>query len=233
MRSDTYETRLLIMRTAERLFCERGVDCVSMLEIQEAAGQRNHSAVKYHFGDCRGLVEAILERHSSLIQARWMLELDALEAAGAPTLRQLITILTHGMASKLDDEDGGRQYLELCAQLVAHPQMPIQTMLVRAAAAPVRLGLAVVRLTAIPVELRVLRGHRFIHLLLTSLADRARDERRGAPTTPRALVVADLIDALLLVLDSTPSAETLALLSSSAASSEPAAAPTSAPRAPT
>jgi AcrR family transcriptional regulator len=52
-------TRELIIRTAERLFAERGIDAVSLREIGIAAGQRNNGATQYHFGDRDSLVRAI------------------------------------------------------------------------------------------------------------------------------------------------------------------------------
>jgi AcrR family transcriptional regulator len=213
------------MRTAERLFSERGVDRVSMLEIQEASGQRNHSAVKYHFGDVRGLVEAILERHSGGIQQRWMAELDALDADGPARLRALVSLLAQGMASKLDDPDGGREYLELAAQLVSHPTMPLQSMTVRVAEAPLRLGLAILEAAPMPVEIRAIRAQRLVILLLSSLAERAREERRGDPDVPRALALADLIDGIVAMLRVVPSAETKAFLAPSKSSSAVAARP--------
>lgn len=47
-----------ILLAAERLFAERGFG-VSLREIAVAAGQRNHSAVQYHFGDKTGLIDAL------------------------------------------------------------------------------------------------------------------------------------------------------------------------------
>ena len=38
-------TRLKIMRVGERLFTERGVDGVTLLEIAKEAGQKNRAAV--------------------------------------------------------------------------------------------------------------------------------------------------------------------------------------------
>ncbi len=57
-----FDTRLALMRAAEQLFAQQGVDRVSLREIAIAAGQRNVSAATYHFGSKRELIEAILER---------------------------------------------------------------------------------------------------------------------------------------------------------------------------
>ena len=45
------ETRQKIIDAAEALMAERGVEAVSINEIVKAAGQRNPSALNYHFGN--------------------------------------------------------------------------------------------------------------------------------------------------------------------------------------
>ena len=45
---------------AERLVAEQGLRALTVQAVQEAAGQRNKSAVQYHFGGRQGLVEAVL-----------------------------------------------------------------------------------------------------------------------------------------------------------------------------
>ncbi|WP_228785618.1 TetR/AcrR family transcriptional regulator [Nocardia cyriacigeorgica] len=50
-----------ILLAAERLFAERGVSHVSMREISAAAGQRNNSAVQYHFKNKHALLRALYD----------------------------------------------------------------------------------------------------------------------------------------------------------------------------
>src|SRR6185369_10814700 len=57
-------TRAALLRAAERLFAERGVDRVSMREVAAAAGQSDYPAVLSHFSDKREMLDAVLERHS-------------------------------------------------------------------------------------------------------------------------------------------------------------------------
>ena len=45
---------------AERLVAERGLAALTVQAVQEAAGQRNKSAVQYHFGGRQGLVNALV-----------------------------------------------------------------------------------------------------------------------------------------------------------------------------
>lgn len=57
------QTRERFIRTAQKLFAERGVDAVSLNEITVAAGQKNRNALQYHFGSRDGLIQAILDYH--------------------------------------------------------------------------------------------------------------------------------------------------------------------------
>ena len=50
MPRDASDTRARLLAEAERLFAIRGVHETTTREITEAAGQRNVSAVTYHFG---------------------------------------------------------------------------------------------------------------------------------------------------------------------------------------
>lgn len=45
---------------AERLVAERGLAALTVQAVQDAAGQRNKSAVQYHFGGRQGLVNALV-----------------------------------------------------------------------------------------------------------------------------------------------------------------------------
>src|SRR6476469_3497024 len=96
--------RLEIIRAAERLFAERGIEAVSLRDVNLAAGQRNHSAAQYHFGDRAGLIAAVFEARMSGINEhrhRLLAELDScgldvlpavVEALVAPLVDALTTI---------------------------------------------------------------------------------------------------------------------------------------------
>jgi AcrR family transcriptional regulator len=60
---DSAETREKLLRAAEYLFARQGLD-VPIRDIHALAGQRNASALHYHFGGKRELVLAILEKHT-------------------------------------------------------------------------------------------------------------------------------------------------------------------------
>ena len=48
------DTRERLLLTAEKLLGERGINGVSLREITREAGQRNASALHYHFGSRDG-----------------------------------------------------------------------------------------------------------------------------------------------------------------------------------
>jgi AcrR family transcriptional regulator len=71
-------TRIALVETAERLFAERGIESVSLRDVSAAAGQRNHSAAQYHFGDRAGLVAAVYDHRMAVVNERRHAMLDAL-----------------------------------------------------------------------------------------------------------------------------------------------------------
>jgi len=109
-----------MIAVAELLFAERGIDSVSMVEIGLAAGQRNRSAVQYHFGDRRGILDAIRLKHSSAIENRRIQMLDKLEASQESTLRDFVEALVSPLAEELQNPDGGAAYVRLAASLIGH-----------------------------------------------------------------------------------------------------------------
>src|ERR1700712_2638309 len=75
-------TREKLLDAAARGFGDEGGFNASMIEITRRAGQRNRSALNYHFGSREGVLCAVLERHVDFLARR---EGELLEAAmGAP-----------------------------------------------------------------------------------------------------------------------------------------------------
>ena len=109
--------RLAIIEAAEVLFAERGVEAPTLREIGAAAGQRNNSAVQYHFGDRAGLVVAVLDPHLDALDRHRRVLLDEAEARGSVGLSELIDILLLPLAAKVEDPSGVR-YLRIQAGLL-------------------------------------------------------------------------------------------------------------------
>ncbi|WP_176440959.1 helix-turn-helix domain-containing protein [Oceanicola sp. 22II-s10i] len=75
-----------ILETAEQLYALHGIDAVSIRQINQEAGQKNGSAVHYHFGSREGLIEAIFEHRVGPGNERRLLLLDRLKEASADHL---------------------------------------------------------------------------------------------------------------------------------------------------
>jgi AcrR family transcriptional regulator len=113
---DATATRQALLRQAERLFARRGLYQVQVREIVQAAGQRNVSALNYHFGSREGVVEAILTRHGQPTDiARG--ELLAVVGRDASTRDLVAALVVPYTAHLLSPE--GRDYLRIVAQLSA------------------------------------------------------------------------------------------------------------------
>jgi TetR/AcrR family transcriptional regulator, regulator of cefoperazone and chloramphenicol sensitivity len=113
---DATATRALLLREAERLFARRGLYQVTVREIVEAAGQRNVSALNYHFGSREGVLDAILDRHGERTDAaRGQMLADV--GRDAPS-RDLVAALVVPYLANLTDSSG-RDYLRIVAQLSA------------------------------------------------------------------------------------------------------------------
>jgi AcrR family transcriptional regulator len=114
MPRDASETRERLLRAAERLFAGRGVHQATTREITEAAGQRNVSALTYHFGSREGVLWAIIDRHNGPLDEERASMLE--EPAEAMATRDLVASLLVPYARRLETAEG-RDYLRIVAQL--------------------------------------------------------------------------------------------------------------------
>jgi AcrR family transcriptional regulator len=122
IRSDSAATRLRILRAAEALFSEKGVDRVSLQEIGRAANERHRSAVGYHFEDRLGLLRAILARHAEPIAAERSGLIDAIEADEAQSdLRRVAEAWVLPIVREAENADGGMHFVRISAELIGHP----------------------------------------------------------------------------------------------------------------
>lgn len=93
-RARSEATKNAIMRAAEKLTAKSGVENLSIKEIVSAAGQKNESALQYHFKNLSSLLSAIHKERALQIQAERAARLTAvLERSPAPALRQLCTLM--------------------------------------------------------------------------------------------------------------------------------------------
>ena len=193
-----------LISAAEELFASHGIDGVSLREINRVAGAKNASALQYHFRDRDGLLNALMVKHRRDVEARRHAMLDAYEADGREDLRALAGALVRPMASKLADQDGGPQYLQILADLMNRPRAIIDPAdLDDPASSIYRWRQLVGRL----LDEDVTRLHRRYVTIRFAAVEIGRRARSG-PHTDDRLFTSDLVDLVTGVLSAPLSDET-------------------------
>jgi len=197
---DATATRAVLLREAERLFARRGVYQVTVREIVEAAGQRNVSALNYHFGSREGVLDAILERHAEGTDAARGAMLAAVGRSASS--RELMAALVVPYLANLADASG-RDYLRIVAQLA--PRFSGWRDPATRGTGPWLieiLGMLEDRPDHLPPAIRRERVVEVIMLMTTAASERARAiESRRALELDESTFAANLTDVLVAVLE--------------------------------
>ncbi|GAA4984461.1 hypothetical protein GCM10023205_63180 [Yinghuangia aomiensis] len=124
-RADAADTREALLSSGARLIARHGLG-VPVTQIQDAAAQRNKSAVRYHFGSVLELALAVTTRHGQQVDARRDEALDAFHERYAPPgtddgrphaeLAVIVDLLVSPAAEELHTAQG-RDYLRLLPQV--------------------------------------------------------------------------------------------------------------------
>ena len=199
--------KLRLITAAEQLFAARGIDAVSLREINRASGARNSIAVQYHFEDRAGVVRAVLEKHRPDIEARRHAMLDQYDADATPDLRRLAAALVRPLAAKLADLDGGPEYLQIHAELINRPRPPVDATAATDPRDSIQRWRSVVEPLLGEDAIRLHRRFTAMRLTAAELGRRA----STAPHTDDRLFVSHLIDLVTAVLAAPVSDETVRL----------------------
>jgi len=119
----TGEARIAIVHAAEKLYALHGIDAVSTRQISREAGQKNHSAVQYHFGSAEGLLNAILDHRMGPLNKRREQLLDAWELSAEKgkeqqgDVRALVRIMAEPLLDQLQGPVEEGYYMGLLMQL--------------------------------------------------------------------------------------------------------------------
>lgn len=117
-------TKIKIIEAAEKLFAEKGIDKVSTREIAREAGQRNHSALHYHFGSIDEVINAIFNyRMIPVDDLRKYLFDEELKKTEDLSFRDLIYILISPVAKKALDPNEKNYFLKMLAQLLSRSEL--------------------------------------------------------------------------------------------------------------
>ncbi|WP_051786063.1 TetR/AcrR family transcriptional regulator [Endozoicomonas numazuensis] len=123
MRQDTAATKARIIAIAEKLFATKGVENVTLTEINHKAGQKNRSALQYHFGGKKELIEAIIHKHLFCIDEDRNKMLDEFEKQRSVSGKDIARAIVIPLANRLSAK-GGLSYIRITAQLFGDRKFP-------------------------------------------------------------------------------------------------------------
>lgn len=117
MPRDAATTRDALIRAGRELMARPGGLSTPVKDIVLAAGQRNVSALHYHFGGRRGLIDTIIDLDGAQIEAARAVMLEPYGPnCESATLADLVDALIAPQAVLLNDP-AGRQFLSIVSQL--------------------------------------------------------------------------------------------------------------------
>jgi AcrR family transcriptional regulator len=173
------DTKARLLAAGEKLFARHGVHRVTVRELNELAGQRNASALHYHFGSRDGLLRAIVDSHQAVVDAD---RGERLKEVVDPTVRDCVSLFLAPLAEQLRSPSG-RDYLRIVPQILDLDDL-----------APPALGRTIELLSDLldlPEDLRGVRLRSMILAASALLADRAGQKR---PVLPHDRFVENLVD---------------------------------------
>ena len=214
MTQSAASTQATLLRVAERLIAVGGLTGPSDREIIADAKVGNKSAIKYHFGSRRGLIDAILAEHGEVLRVRRALAFEELTVSRATTnLFQLSRVVVEPYASFLADGPSQWAYLAVAQSVLEDPREQPEDLPARFRD-PLIPRLIELMLTQIPLpaELSAERALVGIGQVIASVGARARQqlvEVRRRPLSGIEVFSANLVDMLHGSLIAPASAQTL------------------------
>jgi AcrR family transcriptional regulator len=176
------DTKAKLIEAGERLFGDRGVTAVSLREINVQAGQRNTSALHYHFGSRDGLLRAILAPHLARLRARRAEMIERAQAErGGLDVDAAAEILVVPFAEYLAGGASERAFVKIARQLTIDPNISneeVQDLLDEKGISEA-LDAIDAALTDLPNRLRRERAYIAMMLVIHAVADRATFEDAG------------------------------------------------------
>lgn len=213
----SHRTREALILAGEQLFGERGIDGVSLRQINTAAGQRNSSAAHYHFGSKEALVSAVYEYRMERVNHRRLAMLAQLEADGRQRdVRAIVAAIVLPIVEEVRASDGGSHYIRFMAQVIGHPRISLVDIWNSRFAEGLSRVIKLLRaaLPEVPPEIVGQRFGLMWEQTVHALADRERLSAAEEPgnTIEPGLFVSNLIDTVAGGLSAPVSAETRAAL---------------------
>ena len=112
-------TRDKLISAALELYGNSSIDAVSLREISVAAGQKNPNALQYHFKDRDGLLQAIIDRHSSPIAERRQSYIQLARCGEWPAGEAAARCLVMPIIDYVVAEPSGINFVKVVSQIAA------------------------------------------------------------------------------------------------------------------
>ncbi len=207
-------TQQQLLRAAEKLFARDGLVNVSVRSIVIEAGQRNESALHYHFGNRDGLIAALHAERSAEIQAeRRRVRENLINHSNSLSVKNLAVTMVRPAFELARRDPGFRNYLNVFAPLLLFSSRSLSALLSRhedVGSEDLRHGLQEI-LPGQSAELREIRFESAARYAALSMSRHAQ-EKHAFTGSSADLFFSNLIDTLVAILTTEPSPETLALM---------------------
>jgi AcrR family transcriptional regulator len=201
-------TRDALLDAAERLFAAEGIANTSARAIIHEAGQRNESALQYHFGGRDDLIEALHARRGREVDTRRLAMLATL--VDDASVREICALLIVPVIDLAREDKSFTNYLTVIGQVALSPRRQMvatTTKYEKHGTGEIRRRLRARLGAQLPENLFDLRFENVGRLVIASLAQKAR-ERAPFSGADADLFVNNLIDVLAAMLSAPPSAAT-------------------------
>ncbi len=119
---DKEKTLECLILAGERLIAQRGIEGVSLRQVNLEAGQKNTSAALYHFGTKEGLMMAIFDYRMAHVDQRRHDLLDQDESS----IRDLIKAWIVPDIEEITEAEGGSYHARFLAVVCNHPEFRVQ-----------------------------------------------------------------------------------------------------------
>ena len=122
---DDVKNRLL--DTAEKLFCEKGFDRVSVRDLT-AEANCNIAAVNYHFGSKEKLYAEMFRRQFTDMIDRHLKAIDWVLSEPAPTLEKLLRVVIEPAVRRVSENERGGKVMQLLIREIMNKQIDAEYM---------------------------------------------------------------------------------------------------------
>lgn len=123
--------RDVLINAAEHLFGTIGFDGVSTRQILDFAGQKNQSALQYHFGGRAGLIWAVLDARLSIVESGRQALMEKLPPRREESPEDLVEAVIRPLAEFVHDDERGSAFVQFIVQSVHRPDYDIHEVIGR------------------------------------------------------------------------------------------------------